>query len=225
MGFLGKLKLIHRTITGLKAAADPLATPAHSCRCLVDILLLNSTQISLSVFLVRSRLEVDNPSELPKKASFTVSFLRAPSQSLCRLPSSPVSPHRLTLWTSGVQTVALISAGLIPSHFLKDFNYCLLRLRLISANACISLARAHAPKLAEGRTCAHTRACKAFFMLCTHSGNIEGFLNKPDRKLNGSDEQWLGGTERAEALADSDVSAQRVQGASHVKPLPAPFLL
>lgn len=39
--------------------------------------------------------------------------------------------------------MALISLGLIPSHFLKDFNYCLLYLQLISVNACIALARAY----------------------------------------------------------------------------------
>lgn len=148
---------------------------------------------------------MDNPSELPKKASFTVSFLHAPSRSPRRLPHiSPTSPpHHCppsppiasTPWTSGVQTAALISTGLIPSHFLKDFNYCLLHLRLISANACISPARAHARKLAERRTC--TRTHKAFppppSAMHTLGHSAEGFLNKPDRKLNGSDEQRFGG--------------------------------
>lgn len=70
----------------------------------------------------------------------------------------------------------------------------------------------------DGR--ARTHACKAFFFCYAHTQATEGFLNKPDRKLNSSDEQWFGGTERAEALVDSDVSAQRERGASHVQPLP-----
>lgn len=174
---------------------------------------------------------MDNPSELPKKASFTVFFLHAPSRSPCRLlqisppPSlSSVSPYHLTPRsprTSGLQTVALISTGLIPSHFLKDFNYCLLHWLLSSANACISPVRAHACEHAKGthahaRMHASTHTGKAFSpLLCTRSGTTyKRFLNKPDKRFNGCDEQRFTGP----AEAFTEVCSQRVQGASHVHP-------
>ena len=92
--------------------------------------LLLSLSLSLSLAFYR------NLSLLPTPPS-----IRARSVSLSLSLPNPSARRE--------QTVALISLGLIPSHFLKDFNYCLLYLRLISANACISLARAYTHKHAH----------------------------------------------------------------------------
>lgn len=83
---------------------------------------------------------VDNPFELPKKPHLQFSFSMLHHTLLLSLSASfyhnlshmptPTSAAVLSLPASPSahreQTVALISLGLIPSHFLKDFNYCLL---------------------------------------------------------------------------------------------------
>lgn len=90
LGLLANLKHIHQTITGLKAAADLLPTPAHSCRCLV--LLLNYFSLSSEVKTGRLLFFPPQwiiPSCSPKRPHLQFPFSKLHHGLVLRLPPSP----------------------------------------------------------------------------------------------------------------------------------------